>query len=135
MEDEQEIKDQMSRKLQRELAKLQKQNNSLKTTISNQESTIKDLENLNIDLNKSNKLLLRGLTEEKTFVGELQHISEVQHQKMRHLLKENDALYLKCRGRRERVKDQEFEIRELKEDRLPERRFADNERRSFEIRG
>ena len=39
----------MSQKLRRELGKLQKQNNSLKTTISNQESTIKDLENLNID--------------------------------------------------------------------------------------
>ena len=44
-------------------------------------------------------------------------MSEVQHQKLRHLLKENDSLYLKCRGKRERVKDQEFEIRELKEER------------------
>ena len=117
LEDEQKIKDEKSQKLQRELAKLQKQNNSLKTTISNQESTIKDLENLNIDLNTSNELLSKELTEEKAFVGELQHMSEVQHQKMRNLLKENDSLYFKSRARRARVKDQEFEIRELKEDR------------------
>ena len=44
-------------------------------------------------------------------------MSEVQHQKMRHLLKENDSLYLKCRGRRESVKDQEFEIEELTKNR------------------
>ena len=72
---------------------------------------------MNIDLNTSNELLSKELIEEKTFVGELQHMSEVQHQTMRHLLKENDSLYFKSRGRRERVKGQEFEIRELKEDR------------------
>ena len=72
---------------------------------------------MNIDLNTGNELFSKEIIEEKTFAGELQHMSEVQHQKMRHLLKENDSLYLKCRGKRERVKDQEFEIRELKEDR------------------
>ena len=117
LEDQQKTKDEMSQKLQRELAKLQKQNNSLKATNNNQESTIKDLENLNIDLNTSNELLSKELIEEKTFVGELRDMSDVQHQKMRHLLKENDSLYFKCRERRERVKDQEFKIRELKEDR------------------
>ena len=43
LEDEQKIKNEMSLKLQRELAKLRKQSNSLKTTISSQELTIKDL--------------------------------------------------------------------------------------------
>ena len=62
-------------------------------------------------------LLLKDLAEEKTFVGELQHMSEVQHQKIRHLLKENDSVCLKCRGRRETVKDQEFEIEELTKNR------------------
>ena len=117
LDDQQKTKGEMSQKLQRELAKLQKQNNSLKATISNQESTIKDLENLNMDLNTSNELLSKELIEEKTFVGEPRDMSDVQHQKMRHLLKENDSLYFKCRERRERVKDQQFEIRELKEDR------------------
>ena len=72
---------------------------------------------MNIDLNTGNELFSKEIIEKKTFAGELQHMSEVQHQKLRHLLKENDSLYLKCRGKRERVKDQEFEIRELKEER------------------
>ena len=94
MEDQQKTKGEMSQKLQRELAKLQKENNSLKATISNQESTIKDLENLNIDLNTSNELLSKELIEEKTFVGELRDMSDVQHQKMRHLLKKKTHFIL-----------------------------------------
>ena len=116
-EDQQKTKDETLQKLQRELTKVRKQNSSLKRTVESQKSAIKDLEDWNTNLNTSNQLLSRELKEEKEFVGELKYMSEVQHQKMRDLLKENDILYLKCRGRREKVKDQEFEIRELKEDR------------------
>ena len=117
LEDQQKTKDETLQKLQRELTKVRKQKISLKETVESQKSAIKDLEDWNTNLNTSNHLLSTELKEEKEFVGELKYMSEVQHQKMRDLLKENDLLYLKCRGRREKVKDQEFEIRELKEDR------------------
>ena len=117
LEDQQKTKDETLQKLQRELTKVRKQNNSLKRTVESQKSAIKDLEDWNTNLNTSNQLVSSELKEEKEFVDELKYMSEVQHQKMRDLLKENDMLYLKCRGRREKVKDQEFEIRELKEDR------------------